>query len=279
MIFSAGAGARPSAVSNLTAGELRRGSLEDDGVWVVNVADHKKKTSGMQPIPFIVDRRFEACLKFVEIYMPEANDEDYVFTNSNGSRSDAMVATNWLKTRFLSDFLTAKEMKTFTAKCWRHAWSNWAEDDTDPEMAALAAKVMMHSPGVRMKHYVEQKKSDAAKFSKAIIGHLVDRDDEEGLGRDDVEARETGKRTPKQTIKNGGRSGTRFTANERALLKKAFYIDGKPPEGINKDSVKKAKRKCPELVPLYERELNKERRIPSKVNAGIRKAIIPKGQK
>jgi hypothetical protein len=269
IIFFVGAGVRPSAVSNMTVGELRAASLEADGVRVVNVADHKKKDSGMQPIPFIIKGRYQACLKFLEVFKPEAKEDDYMFTNSNGNRADASVATNWLK-RFLADFLTVKEMKTWTAKCWRHAWSNWSEDSSDPEMAALAAKVMMHSPGVRTKHYVEQNRSDAARFSKAIVGHLVDRDEDE-LETDVVEVHEI--------AKIGGRSGTRFNQKERALLKRAFFVGGNPPKGITNASVEIAKRKCPDLVPLYERELKKEGRINWKVNKGIRKAIIPKGKK
>ena len=82
-------------------------------------------------------------------------------------------------------------MKTLTPKVWRHAWANWSEDSSDPDRAALATKVMRHSPEVRRVHYLEKNRNDATRFGKAIIENVLE-------GKETVEAQE---KRPKEKVR------------------------------------------------------------------------------
>ena len=224
--------------------------------------EHKCKKSGVAMIPLIVEGRHEACLAYMEAYKSEAGKEEFLFTNSNNNRDDAQLAITWMKNAILSQFLTEKELKTLTPKVWRHAWANWSEDSSDPEMAALASKVMRHSPEVRRVHYLEKNRQDATKFGKTIIENVLE-------GNETVGAKE---KRPKEKGRKETEQRRVIDDEDRSLLRSVLFNGEVAPTSFGQNVMDEASKKNTQFKKLYKKILKSKNGNKIQTNMMIRKS-------
>jgi hypothetical protein len=70
-----------------------------------------------------------------------------------------------------------QEQSLLTAACWRKGWANWGA--SDPDLADMSAKVMMHSKATRAQHYLESAEGDLAAMGPRILGRIMGGSEEE----------------------------------------------------------------------------------------------------
>ena len=271
LILMTGGGERPSAAARTKVSELKNAKDTGDGTMVVTVIDHKTLvTQGPCPIPFIsipgiFEGLYEATLGYMRAFR-EDDDQGYLFATSEGGEADPRESISWLKKNIFADFLTAKEMMSFTPKVPRKAWSNWGANHPDPEVRRIALKTMCHSEVVQERNYAVVNIRNAGRFTKRMVSNIMKKgtkddgessdeaENEEGedktdedQGEDENKEDEDSHQESMDEDKNNGDSSedeemfrsramnmrnSTFTNEERSLLRNVFFKNGKPPKSM-----------------------------------------------
>ena len=76
---------------------------------------------------------------------------------------------------FMKDSVTNtyedQEQTMLTSLCWWKGWANWVA--SDPDLADISAKVMMHSKATRAQHYLESAEGDLATMDQQIMQKII----------------------------------------------------------------------------------------------------------
>ena len=274
-LWAAGAGHRPSAITNMMVSELQNATTTSDpNVMLVKVKKHKTfHIHGRAKIPFVLEGLFEACLAYKEAWRGSAQQDGFLFATPSGKPGRYTACISWLRRSVvgLKNQFSVKELKSLSGGTMRKGWSNWAKHSTDMFVKEIATKIMCHSEQVADTSYRELTKDDAAGiFASNIVGGMDGAVDDIGEDTGNVSnALQEGAQEEDNVIPSPSTShqeGTTvetvsadihgFSNSERDLIWSVFDRDGILPKSITYVEVGIALQKSPEFSQLYGKIVN-----------------------
>ena len=273
-------GKRPSAISRMKIGEFKKAWTNKDGTKIVRVKDHKaKKTYSVDPAVFVIDGLYGAVEIFLATYRDGAGEKEYLLSLT-GKEMNMERVNKWMK-QFMT--MTDKEQKTCTPEVWRHAVGNLARKNKDPKIGRLAQAAMCHSEGVFNSNYKVTDMEGAAFFAKGVIEGLrsesmSEEDSESAHAKKKQTLREGAKRMPRKPMQEKTGASGIITDEDRKILKRELFEDGKPPKILNLKKLQLAKKNI-EFRKVWKKIIKAKDGDDRAAMNTIRKSIMPKPKK
>jgi hypothetical protein len=110
--------------------------------------------------------------------------KEFVFASSNFTAPKVKDALEWLKEEVLVNEFgrTMESLKKLTPEVFRHAWSQWIQEDQDPEIRKLGPRVMGHSASTQTRNYDARSGKEAVKVANRVLSNLTGKTKSKGWG-------------------------------------------------------------------------------------------------